>query len=54
MKHQPDLSVPGVPYDHKKKITCPHCLDLIWQERAKLCKKYEWDKWPSDLKGAVD
>ena len=41
----------GSPYDHKKPLTCPHCIDRMWALRKELCDKYGWDYWPDDLMG---
>lgn len=36
---------PG-PYDPKKPITCPKCIDRFSALKAELCEKYGWAKWP--------
>ena len=43
-KHQ--VVSDGMPYDAKKPLTCPHCIDLLNKFREDLCKKYGWDSWP--------
>jgi hypothetical protein len=44
----------GSPYDHKKPLTCPHCIAILVQQRKQLCEKYEWEEWPKDLGHVYD
>ena len=37
-------------FDFNKPLTCPACIEYIEKARAKLCQKYGWSEWPSDLK----
>lgn len=34
------------PYDHRRPITCPACLDALERQRVELCQKYGWKEWP--------
>lgn len=44
----------GMPYDFKRKITCPDCIAIIVNFRNELCQQYGWDSWPDDLKGSLE
>lgn len=44
----------GPPYDATAPITCEGCIDMLWEARQALCKKYGWDKWPDKLNQGRD
>lgn len=41
----------GSPYDHRKPLTCAHCIAILWEKRDALCEKYGWSEWPEALNG---
>jgi hypothetical protein len=44
----------GSPYDFSLPVTCPACVEILWEKRDKLCEKYGWDKWPDALNQGRD
>mgnify|MGYP006192764933 CR=1 FL=1 len=39
----------GPPYNPKKSVTCPECVEEILAYRAELVKRYGWDEWPESI-----